>query len=110
MANTYKNKGASLTATTLTTVYTCPSATVAIVMKINCANTDVSTDTSVSVSWSDASASADFFLCKGTILPMKSSLKVGDEEPIILEAGDTLKVQAGDANKIDVTLAILEIS
>jgi len=64
----------------------------------------------VSVKWGDASASADFFLCKGTILPMKSSLKVGDEEPIILEAGDTIKVQAGDANKVDVTLAILEIS
>jgi len=84
---------------------------VAIIMKINCANV-MAIDTNVSVMWTDISSTphATIYLCKNTVLPTKTAIKVGDEEPVILMAGNSLQAQTDDAGGVDVTLAILEIS
>jgi len=109
MANTYRNKVVNLTNNGLTSIYTCPSNTVALVMKINAANIS-GNDTNIGVAVTDTSASVTGYLCKTTVLPANSSLKVGDEEPVVLEASDVLKAIAGTASAVDIFLSILEIS
>ena len=105
MANTYKNKSFDLTTTTLTTVYTCPANTTALVKTIQMTN-DTGT-VNVEVYLRDDSASTEVEIAHLTMSARSTdNFAYGT---IVLEAGDSLKVQAATANTVTGVLSILEI-
>lgn len=109
MAETYKNARAAL-GTTYATVYTCPSATTAIVLAAQAANVDGAVSADVSAQWLDNSA-ADVAtrIVEAYPVPAKAvDMILGG--PLVLEAGDAFQAKASAAGDIELTLAILEIT
>lgn len=105
MANTYKNKLFDLTTTSLTTVYTCPAETTALVKTIQMTNDSGTINVEVFVS--DASASTENEIAHITMAARSTdNFAYGT---IILEAGDSIKIQASTANTVAGILSILEI-
>ena len=105
MANTYKNKSFDLTTTALTTVYTCPANTTALVKTIQMTND--SGTVNVEVYLADTSASTEVEIAHLTMSARSTdNFAYGT---IVLEAGDSLKVQAASANTVTGVLSILEI-
>jgi len=108
MANTYKNAFADLTTTNVTTVYTTPAATTAIIQAINLANVAANA-VDISVLIYDDSSATDFTLLNEGEVPGDSTLQAVDR-PIVLETGDILKLQASVADRIEVIVSILEVT
>ena len=108
MANTFKS-AATGSRTALTTMYTCPGSTTAVVHAIYLSNIDGTNDATVSVA---ISGSANFntrrYLLKTVDVPADSTVVI--EKPINLGAGDKLETQASANNDIDVFASILEIT
>lgn len=107
MAFTFKPAKLALT-TTSTTVYTCPSATTAIVTMALVVNVDGVNDADVSASWIDSSDSN-----KETKIAHNMTVKFGSSLDLIpktlnLEAGDSFKAKASADNDLEITLSILE--
>lgn len=109
MAETYKNARAAV-GTTYATVYTCPSATTAIVLAAQAANVDGTNSADVSAQWLDSSAAdvATRLVEAYPVATKSSDMLTGG--PIILEAGDAFQAKASAAGDIELTLAILEIT
>lgn len=107
MANTYKNAALVLTTTAATDLYTVPANTRAIVQSVNVANVDGS-DRYVTVTWYDSSAGASYTLLYNGFVPAGTSLNALDT-PLVLEAGDILRVQASAANALHATASVLQI-
>jgi hypothetical protein len=109
MANTFKGYSIDLTATADTTVYTCPAATVAIVVHCQVANVDGTNAANVNVDLYDSSATTTAAVVSTVSVPADSALNpVGGK--LVLEAGDTLNAWGSDADDLEMTLGILEIS
>ena len=108
MANTFKS-AATGSRTALITMYTCPSATSAVVHAIYLSNVDGTNDATVSVA---ISGSANFqtrrFILKTVDVPADSTVVI--EKPINLGVGDKLETQASANGDIDVFASILEIT
>ena len=108
MANTFKS-AATGSRTALTTMYTCPVSTTAVVHAIYLTNVDGTNDATVSVA---VSGSANFqtrrFILKTVDVPADSTVVI--EKPINLGAGDKLETQASANDDIDVFASILEIT
>ena len=108
MANTFKS-AATGSRTALTTMYTCPVSTTAVVHAIYLSNIDGTNDATVSVA---ISGSANFdtrrYLLKTVDVPADSTVVI--EKPINLGAGDKLETQASANGDIDVFASILEIT
>ena len=108
MANTFKS-AATGSRTALTTLYTCPGATTAVVHAIYLSNIDGTNDATVSVA---ISGSANFddrrYILKTVDVPADSTVVV--EKPVNLGAGDKLETQASANGDIDVFASILEIT
>lgn len=103
MANTFKNYTASLTGSTQTTVYTVPSATTAVVIGCNLANTTTGT---VNVDVQLGST----YLIKGAPIPSGSALSVLDGK-VIGEASEVFSVTSDSSTgDLDVILSVLEQS
>lgn len=109
MAETYKNARAAV-GTTYATVYTCPSATTAIVLAAQAANVDGAVSADVSAQWLDNSAAdvATLLVEAYPVASKSSDMLTGG--PIILEAGDAFQAKASATGGIELTLAILEIT
>jgi hypothetical protein len=106
MANIYKNAGINLTTTNLTTIYTVPTLRTAIVKSIQISN-EHSSGNLVEIFVTDSSASATFEIYH---VSMASSTTVnGLSAPLVLEAGDILKIQTANANVIEGMISYLEI-
>ena len=106
MANIYKNDKVSLTNTDLTTLYTVPSNSRAIVKSINVAE-DAAGSAVVKVTLTNAAGTA-------FVIDNDVSLTAGLKEqvltdPLIMEESEVLKVQATSGN-VDVVASILEIN
>ena len=90
-------------------MYTCPSATSAVVHAIYLSNVDGTNDATISVA---ISGSANFqtrrFILKTVDVPADSTVVI--EKPINLGAGDKLETQASANDDIDVFASILEIT
>jgi hypothetical protein len=110
MANTYKNVTTALSTTNSTTIYTVPTATVAIIKTISVFNTNASTAATLTVQITDSSASATrtFDFIDVAAVTKKGFLLNG--ENIILDEADILKMTAETANYFDVYVSILEIT
>ena len=106
MANTFLNAKSDLTTTNLTTVYTVPSATTAIVKSILVSD-DSGSGTTIDVTLVDASSNI-FSLFKAKAVGANTTVELLTQ-PLILEENEALKVQAGDANELHVVASILEV-
>ena len=107
MAHNYKNAKADLTATTATTLYTCPSATTAIVKSILVSEDSGNADT-ITVTLTDSSA-AVFSLFKTKAISANTTVELLTA-PLVVEESEVVKVTAATANRLHVTASFLEVS
>jgi hypothetical protein len=106
MSNVFKNERAALTGSA-STIYTCPSATTAIVLMAQAANVDNTGAVPVTALWNNGSV--DTHLAKAVDIPSKAAVNLLSGK-LVLEAGDTFKANSDASNKVELTLSILEIS
>jgi len=106
MANIYKNEKTSLTNTDLTTLYTVPSNSRAIVKSLNIAE-DAGSTAVIKVTLTNASGTA-FVIDNDVDLAADQKEQVLTE-PLIMEESEILKVQAS-SGAVDVVASILEIN
>ena len=108
MAQTFKS-AATGSNTDITTMYTCPGATSAVIHALYVSNIDGSNDATINVT---ISGSANFttrrHIMKTVNVPADSTLIV--EKPINLGAGDKLETQASANDDLEVFASILEIT
>ena len=107
MAHNYNNAKVDLTATTATTLYTCPTATTAIVKSILVSEDSGNADT-ITVTLTD-SASAVFSLFKTKAVSANTTVELLTA-PLVVEESEVLKVTAATANRLHVTASFLEVS
>ena len=106
MANSFINKKADLTTTDLTTLYTVPNFKTAVVKSL-LVTEDAGSGTTVTITLVNSS-SAIFNLFKDKAIGSKASTELLTQ-PLVMEEGEALKVQAADANELHVIASILEI-
>ena len=107
MANIYLNSKVDLTTTNLTTLYTCPSNSRAIVKSL-LVTEDANSGTTIDITLVDSS-SAIFNIAKTKLISAKATEQILTE-PLILMESEILKVQAADANELFVIASILEMN
>ena len=106
MASAYKNIPTLVGSTGDVTIYTCPTATEAIVKVINLYNSH-SGSIVVYTKINDSSASVLCILSKDTLSTEADTSLTG---PFVLEAGDTLQLNCDTASKIYAVASVLEVS
>ena len=105
MANQYKNAKVDLTATTATTLYTCPTARTAIIKSILVSEDSGNADT-ITVTITD-SASAVFSLFKTKAVSANATVELLTA-PLVVEESEIVKVTAATANRLHVVASLLE--
>jgi hypothetical protein len=110
MANTFKaktklNVGVS---SGISTIYTVPSATTAVLVGLTLANTSTSSITAT-VTFTNNDGD-NVTLLKDAPIPVGSSLEVMSGNKIVMEASDILKAYASASNSMDCTLSLMEIT
>tara|TARA_Y100001973_G_scaffold103525_1_gene170981 strand:- start:3295 stop:3615 length:321 start_codon:yes stop_codon:yes gene_type:complete len=106
MANTYTNAKVDLTSTSVTTLYTCASATTAIVKSIIVSEDSGNADT-ITVTLTNGSDVFSLFKTKSISANGTTELL---SAPLVLQATEILKVTAATANRLHVVASILEIT
>ena len=107
MANTYVNAKKDLTATTATTLYTCATATTAIVKSILVSEDSGNADT-ITVTITDAD-SAVFSLFKVKAIGANTTVELLTA-PLVVQESEILKVTAATADRLHVGASILEVT
>jgi len=107
MPNNYKNALLDLTTTGVTTLYTCPGATTALVKSILASEDSGNADT-ITVTITDADA-AVFSLFKVKAVAANTTVELLTE-PLVVQENEILKVTAATANRLHVVASLLEIS
>lgn len=107
MANAFKNKGLSLTATAQT-MYTAPVATQSVVNALFLTNITEAYEGLVTIIVNDTSTSTDYKILYRAPVPPGSTLTF--DKPINLEAGDSIKALASSTNLMTAFLSVLEIT
>ena len=109
MAETYKNARQAVGATYVT-VYTCPSATTAIVLSAIAANVDGTVSAGVSAQWLDSSNSDTATrVVDGVFVPPSAAVQLL-AAPVVLEAGDAFQAKATATGDIELTIVVDEIT
>ncbi len=107
MANIYKNAKVDLTTTDITTLYTAPSDSRAVIKSILVCD-DSNSGSTITATVTDASNNVF------VLFDVKSVAGHATEQlltqPVILEENEILKVTAADANRLHVVASILEIN
>ena len=106
MANSFVNKKVDLTTTNVTTVYTVPTATTAVIKSILISEDSGNADT-VTVTITDT-ASAVFSVFKTKAVGANATVELLTE-PLVLQESEILKVTAATANRLHIILSSLEI-
>jgi len=110
MANIYKNAKIDLTANTVTTLYTVPSNSRAIVKSL-LVSSDSGSDTTITVDLFNGPPATS---SKFTLFNIKAIVANTSEqlltEPLIMLENEVLQVTAADANRLFVVSSILEIN
>ena len=106
MASAYKNVATLVGSTGDVTIYTCPTATDAIIKNINLYNSH-SVTIVVYSKINDSSASVTVTLEKASIGTLADTSLAG---PFNLEDGDTLQLNCDTASKIYAFASVLEVS
>ena len=107
MANQYKNAKVDLTATTATTLYTCPTATTAIIKSILVSEDSGKAD-KITVTITD-SASAVFSVFKTKAVGANTTVELLTA-PLVIEESEIVKVTAATADRLHVVASLLEVS
>ena len=115
MANTFKNASSkSVDHSAFETLYTCPSATTAIILGLALTNKTANAVTaSVQLIDSSASGSAadkERLLLNDVSIPANTTLEVFAGQKYVLETGDILKVQSSAATSLDAVLGLMQIT
>ena len=105
MANSFVNKKADLTSTSVTTLYTVPDATTAIIKSIIVSEDSGNADT-ITVTITDTS-DAVFSLFKTKAISANATTELLTA-PLVLQQKEVLKVTAATANRLHVVLSALE--
>ena len=106
MANNYKNAKVDLTSTSVTTLYTTPTAKTAIVKSIIVSEDSGNADT-ITLTLTN-SASAVFSLFKPKAVSANTTVELLSA-PLVVEESEILKVTAATANRLHVVASLLEI-
>ncbi len=109
MANTYKNSAVKLSTTNETTAYAGVSNGTSVVRSIYVSNTHGSTASTIDVYWNDSTDNEDYYIVKNVSVSSATAFQPLTE-PLILEAGDSIRVKAGTANILEVTVSVLEVT
>ena len=105
MANSFVNKKVDLTTTSVTTLYTVPSATTSIIKSILVSEDSGNADT-ITVTITDTSSNV-FSLFKTKSISANATTELLSA-PLVLEESEILKVTAATANRLHVVLSALE--
>jgi len=106
MANSFVNKKVDLTTTSVTTIYTVPTATTAVIKSILVSEDTGNADT-ITVSLTNTS-SAVFSLFKTKAIGANATVELLTA-PLVVEESEIIKVTAATANRLHVVLSALEI-
>ena len=106
MANSFINKKVDLTTTDLTTLYTVPAATTAVVKSI-LVSEDAGSGANITITLVDASSNI-FSLFKTKAISSNTTTELLTQ-PLVVQENEIIKVQASDANELHVIASILEI-
>ena len=106
MANNYKNAKLDLTATSVTTLYTCLAAKTAIFKSILVSEDSGNADT-ITVTLTNGTAVFSLFKTKAVGANATIELLT---EPLVVQTGEILKVTAAAANRLHVVASILELT
>ena len=124
MANTYTNYKAVLANTNLTTLYTVPAETTAIIKSIHVANVDTSNDCEISLFLVDTDSTSftlqksrdiekgttQELLAAGNSSQFSSDSHTSSATPLVAKESEIVKIQAENANYLHVVLSVLEIT
>ena len=106
MANNYKNSKVDLTSTSITTLYTCPTSTTAIMKSILVSDDSGSGDT---ITLTITSGSDVFSIYKVKAVGANGTVELLTA-PLVVQASEILKVTAATANRLHVVASYLEIT
>ena len=104
MANTFLNKKVDLTATSVTTLYTVPTATTSIVKSILVSEDSGNADT---ITVTITAGSDVFSVFKTKAVGANATIELLTA-PLVLQESEILKVTAATANRLHVILSALE--
>jgi hypothetical protein len=107
LANNFKNAKIDLTTTNATVLYTCPSATTAVVKSILASEDSGNADT-ITITLTDASA-AVFSLFKVKAVGANATVELLTA-PLVVQENEIIKVTAATANRLHVVASLLEVS
>jgi hypothetical protein len=124
MANVYTNYKAVLSTSALTTLYTVPSETTAIIKSIRVSNVDAQNDCKISIYLVDSSSvsynlqtdrsvqslTTEELLSAGSLDQDSADSSVGSPCPLVAKESEVIKVQAENGGDLHVILSVLEIS
>ena len=124
MSNTYTNYKAVLANTNLTTLYTVPAETTAIIKSIHVANVDASNDCEISLFLVDTDSTSftlqksrdiekgttQELLAAGNSSQFSSDSHTSSATPLVAKESEIVKIQAENANDLHVVLSVLEIT
>ena len=124
MANVYTNYKAVLSTTNLTTLYTDPAQTTAIIKSVRVANVDTSNNCEVSLYLVDTdstsftlqlsrdieSKTTQELLAAGNSSQVSADSSTSSLAPLVAKESEIIKIQAENANDLHVVLSVLEIS
>ena len=111
MANAYKNDITAVATTDITTVYTCPAETVALVKSISVYNVSASVAIDVTLSIYDKSGDVTKAYEKKASLAAVTKyefLQTGYSSILVLEESDLLRVTCSTANGLNVMVSVLQ--
>ena len=106
MANTFKNAKVDLSSTSITTLYTCPASTTAIVKSILVSEYSGNADT---ITLTLTSGSDVFSLYKVKAVSANATVELLSA-PLVVDASEILKVTAATANRLHVVASLLEVT
>lgn len=109
MAESFKLVQATLSTTTNTVIYTCPTATTAIILMAQIANKDLSVSSDVTAFTFDSSANTTMYLARNITIPVSSALNILSGK-LVLEGNDQFRAGATIANTQDIVLSVMEIT
>jgi hypothetical protein len=106
MANSFINAKKDLTTTDLTTLYTTPSANVAVIKSILVSN-DSGSSCNLDVTLVDSSSNT-FSLFKTKAVASNTTTELLTH-PLVVQESEAIKIQASDANELHVVASILQL-
>jgi len=111
MANAYKNVVTAVATTDITTVYTCPAETVALIKSISVYNVSASVAIDVTLSIYNKSGDVTKAYEKKASLAAVTKyefLQTGYSSILVLEESDLLRVTCSTANGLNVMVSVLQ--